>query len=308
MSPENWPKISLVTPNFNYGHFIEATLSSVLDQRYPNLEYIVLDNASTDGSIEVIRRYADRLAHWESTPNRTQYQTITDGFARATGDIFGWLNSDDLHLPWTLRAVGDIFRRFPEVAWISGLHLGHWDWEGFCTGFFPNRGFARAAFLDGRYLPGEASDPPGAPAASREFIQQESTFWRRELWERAGGYISQEFGSAGDFELWARFYEHADLVGVNIPLAGFRHQQQQQTSRLEAYAAQCVPVLERLRLRVGWRPEKRRVLMQRAAFVQGIGKFAEVALRRFGYEGRRFVRRNVRTPEAHWELEHHQFL
>jgi len=302
------PKISLVTPNHNYAHFLAATVSSVLDQRYPNLEYIVLDDGSTDNSMEILESFRSRLARCETAPNQGQYRTLTRGLTNSTGEIMGWLNSDDMHLPWTLRAVADIFRTFPDVDWISSLQLGHWDWPGYCLGFFLNRGFAREAFLDGRYLPTQARIEAGAPSAAREFIQQESTFWRRRLWERAGGYVSSDFESAGDFELWARFYRHAELVGVNIPLAGFRHQREQQTTQMERYAKPCVAALEKYREESGWRRNRARFLVQQMAALGEVGHFAGAAFRALGYAGKRLVRREVSTREARWELESHRFV
>ncbi len=303
-----WPKISLVTPNYNYGHFLEATIRSVLDQDYPNLEYIVIDDGSTDGSVEVIRHHADRLAHWETGANRGQYATITSGFERSTGEIFGWLNSDDMQLPWTLRAVGDIFARFPEIEWITSLHPGHWDREGFLERFSHTMGFSRASFLDGRNLPPAARLRRSVPSRNRELIQQESTFWRRTLWERAGGFASQEFSSAGDFELWARFYRHAELIGVGIPLAGFRHQDQQQTVHADKYARCCEKALADYREEVRWRPDSLRSV---AHFIRSLPipqPYAAPGLRAFGYTGRRIVRRDSNSVDARWELEEYRFL
>ena len=301
-------KISIVTPNYNYGHFIEATLRSVLNQDYADLEYIVLDDGSTDGSVDTIRRYADRLTHWETAPNAGQYKTLTRGFAMSTGEVLGWLNSDDMHLPWTLHAVADIFTRFPDVQWISTLQLGHWDWAGYCLGFSPCQGYSREAFLDGRYLAPEADDPRGVPPANREYIQQESTFWRRSLWEKAGGYVSQEFGSAGDFELWARFYRHAELIGVDIPLAGFRHQRAQQTSQMGRYAGYCMPAIEAFRAEAGWAPSLMRSVVHGAKALPIPQPPTAPGLRAFGYEGRRIARRAPDSPDAHWEIESYQFL
>jgi hypothetical protein len=301
-------KISIVTPNYNYGHFLESTLKSVLNQEYPDLEYIVLDDGSSDDSVERIKRYADRLTHWETAPNQGQYRTITRGFSMCTGEVFAWLNSDDMYLPWTLRAVGEIFTKFPEIQWLSTLQLGHWDWAGYCLGFFPCLGFAREAFLDGRYMPPEAGDPRGVPAGRREYIQQESTFWRRSLWEKAGGYVSQEFGSAGDYELWARLYRHAELVGVDMPLAGFRHQHRQQSAQKERYASQCVPAMEALRREAGWEPSLARTLAYGARSLPIPQPRTVPGLSALGYEGRRLVRRAQDTPEAHWELETYSFF
>ncbi|HEY5792280.1 MAG TPA: glycosyltransferase, partial [Chthoniobacterales bacterium] len=114
-------KFSIVTPSFNQASHLEGTLRSVLDQPGVDLEYLVVDGGSTDGSREVIERHAGRLAWWCSERDGGQYAAINKGFARTTGDILGWLNSSDLYLPWTLITVQQIFTQFPEVQWITSL-------------------------------------------------------------------------------------------------------------------------------------------------------------------------------------------
>ena len=113
------PKISLVTPSYNQGHFLESTLLSVLSQDYPNLQYIVMDGGSTDSSAAIIEKYAGRLAYSCSEKDNGQYDAINRGFARATGEIMAWINSDDMYFPWTLRVVSDIMTAFPEVEWVT---------------------------------------------------------------------------------------------------------------------------------------------------------------------------------------------
>ncbi len=218
------PSISLVTPSFNQAEFLSESLLSVLGQKHPKLEYGVMDGGSSDGSIAIIERYASQLSFWESKPDAGQYAAINEGFARTSGEVMGWLNSDDKHLPWCLEVVGEIFAQFPEVEWLTTAFPLRWDAQGRAVSCRAVEGYSRELILRGDNLPG-ASLPGAWP------IQQESTFWRRALWERAGGQLSTEFGSAGDYELWLRFAKLADPVAVKVPLAGFRQHGAQQTSR-----------------------------------------------------------------------------
>lgn len=100
------PRITIVTPSYNQGQFLERTIVSVLQQGYPNLEYIVMDGGSTDGSVDVIKKYQDRLTYWESGPDQGQSEAINKGFAKSSGEILGWLNSDDTLEPGALRRLG----------------------------------------------------------------------------------------------------------------------------------------------------------------------------------------------------------
>lgn len=114
------PKISIVTPSFNQGQFLEETIRSVLDQNYPNLEYMVIDGGSTDQSVEIIRKFAPQLSYWESEKDRGQVHAINKGLARATGDIFAYLNSDDVYRPGTFATVADYFAQHPTTEWVCG--------------------------------------------------------------------------------------------------------------------------------------------------------------------------------------------
>src|SRR5882724_9660763 len=114
------PKISVVTPSFNRGRFLEETILSVLNQNYANLEYIIIDGGSNDETVEIIRRYEDRLAYWISEKDRGQAHAINKGLEKATGDIFAFINSDDLYLPGAFRAVAEYFREHPSCEWLCG--------------------------------------------------------------------------------------------------------------------------------------------------------------------------------------------
>ena len=297
------PTISIVTPNYNYAHFLEATLRSVIDQGYPKLEYIVLDDGSTDDSVAIIRRYANDLAHWKSGPNRGQYLTLTEGLNLATGEILGWLNSDDLHAPWTLHLVGRIFAAFPKIDWISTLAPLVWDCQGLPSAVGGVSGFSRDAHLDGAYAPGVRVSGQWVTPRTAGFIQQESTFWRRSLWERAGGYLSNDYGPAGDFELWGRFFEHAELVGVCAPLAGFRIQHQQQTSNMTGYIDWCGRSLAEARRLAGWEGPSNARRLVNLARIHSIPRARVWAARTIGYPVTRIRRNNPGGPIPSWSLD-----
>ncbi len=233
------PTISLVTPNFNLAATLETTLRSVLDQHYPRLDYVVVDGGSTDGSVDIIRRHANRLSSWTSEPDGGLYDSLNKGFARTTGEIMGWINSDDMHLPWTLSVVAEIFETLPQVQWITSLHPLVLNEKGQAAGCPYAGGFNRADFMRGGNLP--RPDQFG-----RVWIQQESTFWRRSLWDAVGGRVDGGVVTGGDFELWSRFFQHADLYGVGVPLAGFRHRANQNSAAMrDRYLAVAEAALQR---------------------------------------------------------------
>jgi len=203
---------SIVTPSYNQAPYLRTTIESVLGQQV-DLEYIVMDGGSNDGSREIIESYKDRLAYWQSEPDKGMYEAITRGFARSTGDIMGWVNSSDIYLPWTLPTVQQIFEEFPQIEWItSSMKLCITERntyeEMWVSPFFSGRRFHRGLH--------------GGPGNS-DNIQQESCFWRRSLWEKIGSSIGRDRGEqAGDYWLWSRFFRQANPAVVEAPLAGFR--------------------------------------------------------------------------------------
>ena len=203
MSQNALPKVSIVTPSFNQAPFLEQTLRSVLEQDYPNLEYIVIDGGSTDGSLEIIHKYADRLAYWQSQPDQGQTDAINQGFARASGEILAWLNSDDLLLPGAVSAAVRALQAHPEAAMVYGDALLI-NAEGKTIGKFP------AAQTDYRKL-----------RRGYVHIPQQASFFRADLWRQVAP-LDVSFYFAMDYDLWVRLAALAPLVYVPQLWAAFR--------------------------------------------------------------------------------------
>jgi hypothetical protein len=219
MSEASLPRISVVTSCFNAEPYVEATLRSVIHQGYPNLEYIFIDAASSDGTLEIARRYADELTQIISEADSGQYHGIQKGLSLATGEVMAWLNGDDIYCPWTLRLVGHIFARFPEVDWIIGTP-SYLNLSGECT---------RVSGVSASAYPTEYIRKGWYRPELAGYLQQESMFWRRRLWDQAGG-LDLSLSYAADFDLWRRFAACSDLVPVAAPLALFRHRPGMQRS------------------------------------------------------------------------------
>jgi glycosyltransferase involved in cell wall biosynthesis len=206
------PTITIVTPNRNGGAYLEQTIRSVLDQDYPQLEYFVVDGASEDNSVEIIKKYAPRLAGWLSEPDRGMYDAINKGFARSHGEIMAYLNSDDMYAPWTLRIVSELFLQFPQIEWLTSNYPSFWTKDGTLALTYRAGGMNRGWIRSGYCLPNFGGS----------VIQQETTFWRRSLWERSKGCVDARYRLFGDAELWLRFSQFAEPYSVDAVLGGFR--------------------------------------------------------------------------------------
>jgi glycosyltransferase involved in cell wall biosynthesis len=207
------PKISLVTCSYQQGKFLDATLRSVLDQRYPALEYIVIDGGSRDESVSVIERHAPHLAHWVSEKDRGQTHALQKGFERATGEILGWLCSDDLLLPGALETVGRFFDEHPDVDFVYGDAL--WiDAQGQYIRPKKEMDWNKFVFL-----------------FDFNFIAQPSCFWRRSLHDKAGG-LQEKWNLNMDSDLWLRFAQHAKPHYLPGYFSGVRDYPEQKTRAL----------------------------------------------------------------------------
>jgi glycosyltransferase involved in cell wall biosynthesis len=198
---------------YNQADFIERTILSVLSQNYPNLEYIIIDGGSNDGTVEIIKKYAAELAYWVSEPDNGIYYALQKGFEKSSGEIMGWINADDLLHCRSLFTLADIFSINNTVKWITGIPTTI-DKADRIVDVLSVRKWSKYNYL----------------LKDFHVIQQESTYWKRELWSKAGNHICLEYKYAGDLELWARFFSYEKLYSVTVPIGGFRIRQGEQLS------------------------------------------------------------------------------
>ena len=238
------PKISIVTPSFNQGPYLEQTIRSVLDQGYPNLEYMVVDGGSTDESVEIIKRYADRLTYWVSEKDAGQTDAINKGIARCTGDVFGYINSDDLLYPRSLDRVAATWQR--GVRWMVGWCL---------------------------YLEPEGSDWPYMVRATQRRadwfldnpIPQQSSFFDRRFFDQVGLFRT-DLHYCFDYEYWMRlrFVAGVRPSGIRQCMSAFRLHDTSKTTTvwakfedefrtIRAEYAKHLTLLDRLGVAVGRR-------------------------------------------------------
>lgn len=226
------PLVSIITPSFNQAKFLRRTMESVLSQDYPNLEYILIDGGSTDGSLEIIREYADQLAFWESIPDQGQTDAINKGFSRARGKYLAWINSDDVYQPGAISEAVDYLENHPEVGMVYGD----------CT------------FIDGE------DRPIGTfPAAQTDYnrlrrgyvhIPQQASFFRADLWQQVGP-LDPDFFFAMDYDLWVRLAKVSPLVYLpGREWASFRLHGDAKTIAADA---RCWPEMLQVHFREGGR-------------------------------------------------------
>ena len=193
---------SVITPSFNQAAYLQQTMDSVLSQGIPGLEYVVIDGGSTDGSVELIHSYADRLTGWVSEKDRGQADAVNKGAARTTGEVVGWLNSDDLYLPGAVRKALDYLDAHPDVDAVYGDVLSI-DGEGRLINVM-------------RFDQYTAED-----LMSFRVISQPGVFFRRSAWERAGG-LDISYHYLLDHHLWLRMIQKGKFAYLPEPFAAAR--------------------------------------------------------------------------------------
>ncbi|RLF26835.1 MAG: glycosyltransferase, partial [Thermoplasmata archaeon] len=184
-----WPRITIVTPSYNQGRFLEETILSVINQDYPNLEYFIIDGGSNDNSVDIIKKYEDKIDWWVSEPDEGQSDAINKGFSKATGDFLTWVNSDDILLPGALDTVCKVVKENPSVQWIAGNTV--WidaDGKIIRCSRLPN--YSRLLSKMGLLV-------VGGP----------STFFARSLYKTVKG-LRLDLFFAMDIDLWWQFHNH----------------------------------------------------------------------------------------------------
>lgn len=247
------PTISIVTPVLNQAGMVRHAIESVACNNQHNVEHIVIDGGSTDGTLEILSEYPDLIVF--SGEDAGPYDAVNQGFKSARGDVLAWLNADDFYVPHALDTVAAIFRSVPEIDWLTTQSPLWADAAGRIVG-----GGHVACYSPRRALwPDAASCVPRVSAV----LQQESTFWRRSLWESCGAALANEYDYAADYELWLRFWKATRLTVVSAPLGCFRWTDNQRSRVFEnEYRAEVAQILSR---HGGGFASKTRTLVSRAA-------------------------------------------
>jgi O-antigen biosynthesis protein len=200
-----YPCITIVIPAVSADEHLEATLRSIIYQDYPNLELIVIEDAASGERRRILRKYESNFAWQICLPGTDLCTALNMAFAKATGEILGWLEPGDMLHVNALAVIGGVFAALPDVEWITGRPF-NFSPSGMPTGIRHLERWSRIRFL----------------AGGNKYIHRDTTFWRRSLWERAGGALATEYGLAGEFDLFVRFFRHARLYSVDALIGGFR--------------------------------------------------------------------------------------
>lgn len=235
-------KFSIVTPSYNSRRFISETIESVISQHGDfEIEYIIKDGGSDDGTLDIIRRYEQKIKSSElihncnkvmikllSGKDNGMYDAINKGFAVATGDIYAWINSDDIYLPGAFNAVVKVFKEHHGIRWLKGI-----------TSYITE---SSTIYDAGRcYLYNQKWIQKGIYGVDAYFIQQDSVFWHAGLWKSIGG-IDSSLRLAGDYDLWRKFAEKTCLFTLKAYLSCFRNTEGQLSKDKAAYRLECAKV------------------------------------------------------------------
>jgi glycosyltransferase involved in cell wall biosynthesis len=205
-----WPRLCIITPRYNQGKFLEATIRSVLLQGYPNLEYIIIDGGSTDHSIEIIKKYEKHLFYWHSQKDRGQADAINQGLEKSTGKIIGWINSDDVYVKGAFNKIVKTFHLYPNYIVVHGDRILINE-QGEVTGWI--------------------CLPPFDPKIQSYNVCSETAFWQRSAMTEAG-LLKATLQFAIDLEFFGRLYKYGEFMKLNDYLGYFRCHSENKSSTL----------------------------------------------------------------------------
>ncbi|MBU2578478.1 glycosyltransferase [Patescibacteria group bacterium] len=228
-------KFSIITPVYNGEKYIAETIESVLSQKGNfEIEYIITDGKSTDNTLNIIKHYEKLLTEkqylikclaisykWFSEKDNGMYSAINKGFSMATGNIYAWLNSDDLYMPGAMEIVSKTFFKYPDIKWIKGINAAINE-------------SSQIIKINPCYIYNQEWIQLGVYGRNAYFIHQESVFWRSELWKTTKG-IDASLKLAGDYYLWTQFGKHSPLWSINAPLSCFRKRKHQLSENTGVY-------------------------------------------------------------------------
>ncbi|MBC7489959.1 MAG: glycosyltransferase [Glaciimonas sp.] len=219
---KEYPRLTIITPSYNQGQFLEETILSVLNQDYPNLEYIVIDGGSTDSSVEIIKKYEHRLAYWVSEKDKGQADAINKGLAMANGEIIGWINSDDIYLPWSFRNAISFLNNNKDISMVSGGRMlinEKTDVIGFSfpTSYNPRNGYT---------------------------IAQETVFWRSSV-NRTIGVLDEKLHFAMDVDFFIRIYLSFKIATIPHLQGCFRCYAENKSSTMQETARANADVIRK---------------------------------------------------------------
>lgn len=232
-------KFTIVTPTYNSENYLSETMQSVVSQKGDfSIEYIVVDNNSGDNTLAIVKQYQqliknrDYVIHCNGVEIRyyqeadgSMYEAINKGFQKASGDIYAWINSDDIYLPGAFNVVAQSFKQYPEMKWLKGI-------TSYINEHSSIYEIGRCLMYDRDWLRN------GVYGRDSYFIQQDSVFWHAHLWKTAGG-LDTSFKRAGDYSLWIKFSRCAHLYSVKAYISCFRKVEGQLSQDIASYRKEC---------------------------------------------------------------------
>lgn len=215
------PLISIITVVFNGEKYLEETIQSVINQTYSNVEYIIIDGGSTDGTLDIIKKHEDRVDYWVSEKDSGMYDGVTKGFLLISGSYIGYINAGDYYHKEALSVVSEVFIN-PNISWITGQRVLYNNRSQVIHSDVPSR-YRRKFILSGIY------------GSKMPYIQQESTFWKKEVLHTVDLNYFKKLKLSGDYYLWFSFARKYDIYVVNSYLGGFKYHDNQLSSSIKEY-------------------------------------------------------------------------